>query len=103
MRPTEKIKKLFVKSNVTVSSELDDKIINDAFQVLEKSIKTKSAEPEPNIWRIIMKSRITKIAAAAVIIIAVLIGISHFSDSVDIAGKAYGITGSGSGQKYASQ
>ena len=92
MRPTEKIKKLFVKSNVTVSSELDDKIINDAFQVLEKSIKTKSAEPEPNIWRIIMKSRITKIAAAAVIIIAVLIGISHFSDSVDIAGKAYGIT-----------
>jgi len=91
MRPTEKIKKLFVKSNVTVSSELDDKIINDAFQAFENSRKTKSAALQPNIWRIIMKSRITKLAAAAVIIIAVLIGISHLGGPIDIATPAYGL------------
>jgi len=76
MRPTEKIKKLFVKSNVTVSSKLDDKIINDAFHAFEQSIKTKPAAYQPNIWRIIMKTKITKIAAAAVIIIAVILGLN---------------------------
>jgi hypothetical protein len=38
-----------------------------------------------NIWRIIMKSRITKIAAAAVIIIPILIGINQFGGSLDSA------------------
>jgi len=42
-----------------------------------------TAVSSPNIWRNIMKSRITKLAAAAVIIIAVLIGISHFGGSID--------------------
>ena len=89
MRPTEKIKKLFVKSNVTVSSKLDDKIINDAFQAFENSIKAKPAALQPNIWRIIMKSRITKLAAAAVIIIAVMIGINQFGGSLDMASVAW--------------
>ena len=39
--------------------------------------------------RTIMKSPITKIAAAAVIIIAVLIGLSFFGDSVSITSTAY--------------
>jgi hypothetical protein len=75
MRPAEKIKKLFVKSNVTVSPEFNNRIINDAFRAFEKSRKTKSAALQPSVWRIIMKSRIIKLAAAAVIIIAVLAGI----------------------------
>jgi len=41
------------------------------------------------IWRKIIKSRITKFAAAAVIIIAVLIGISHFKSSIDGASVAW--------------
>jgi hypothetical protein len=45
---------------------------------------------QPNIWRKIMKSRITKIAAAAVIIIAVLIGVHHFGDSIYVASVAWG-------------
>ena len=40
-----------------------------------------SAEP-PNIWRIIMNSRITKLAAAVVIIIAIMVGINHFGGSI---------------------
>jgi outer membrane lipoprotein-sorting protein len=56
---------------------------------LAESEKTKSAELEPNMWRIIMKSRITKFAAAAVIIIAVLIGVNEFGGSIDGAGVAF--------------
>jgi outer membrane lipoprotein-sorting protein len=41
------------------------------------------------IRRKIMKSPVTKIAAAAVIIIAVLIGLTFFSDSVNITSTAY--------------
>jgi outer membrane lipoprotein-sorting protein len=42
-----------------------------------------------NLRRKIMKSPVTKIAAAAVIIIAVLIGLNFFSDSVSITSTAY--------------
>ncbi len=42
-----------------------------------------------NVWRIIMKSPITKLAAAAVIIIAVLIGINPFNVSLDGTTAAY--------------
>ncbi len=41
-------------------------------------------------WRIIMKSRITKLAAVAVIIIAPLIGINQFGGSFDMTGVAWG-------------
>ena len=42
-----------------------------------------------NICRIIMKSRITKLASAAVIVIAVLIGIHPFNDSLNGTTAAY--------------
>jgi len=44
------------------------------------------------LWEYIMKSKITKLAAAAVIIIGVLVGINYFGGSVDGAKAAYGIT-----------
>jgi len=76
MRSVEKIRSLFAKSNVTVSSKIDDRIINDALTAFAKPEKTQSVSPESNIWRIIMKSPITKLTAAAVIIIAVVFSIS---------------------------
>lgn len=82
MSPAEKIKKIFVKSNVTVSSELDDRIMGAAYQAFEKSEKTKSTTIEPNILRIIMKSRITQFASAAVITLVLIISINSFDDSV---------------------
>jgi hypothetical protein len=44
--------------------------MNDAFAALGQPDRTESAAKQPHIWRIIMKNRITKYAAAAVIIIA---------------------------------
>lgn len=42
-----------------------------------------------SVWRMIMKSRITKLAAA-VIIIAVMIGINYFGGSIDVSSIAWG-------------
>jgi outer membrane lipoprotein-sorting protein len=42
-----------------------------------------------NIWRIIMKSNITKLAAAAVVIVVVLIGIHYSGGSIDGASVAW--------------
>jgi len=77
MSAAEKIKKLFVKSNVTVSPKVDDRIMGTILRAFEKS-KNKESAFVPNIGRIIMKSSFTKLAAAAVIIIAVVLGITIF-------------------------
>jgi outer membrane lipoprotein-sorting protein len=54
-------------------------------KMLDEQSESKQPKPgsQPNIWRIIMKSRITKLAAAAVIIIVVLASINHFGGSLD--------------------
>jgi len=66
------IKKLQLKA----SAELDKRVHDDISAALTKSEQTKSVQPQPNIWRTIMKSPITKLATAAIVIIACVIGLS---------------------------
>jgi len=73
MSSTEKIKRLFTKSTITVSSDVDERIICASLTALDESERTKSADQ--NLRRITMKLRIMKFAAAAAIIIIVLVGI----------------------------
>jgi hypothetical protein len=56
--------------------------------VFDKSGEQPETESRP-LWRTIMKSPITKLAAVAVIIIAVLISIQHFIGSIDGATVAF--------------
>ncbi len=79
MSSAEKIRKLFAKSDITVNSKVDDRIINDVLTALDKSEKTQSVSPEPNIWRLIMKSKITKMAVAAVIIAAIFVSFAQLN------------------------
>jgi len=88
MTDQENIKKLINKADATTKPEADERILSDALDGLEK-LKEKQAALKPNIWRIIMKSKITKLAAAAVVIIAVLIGIYHFDGSIDGSSVAW--------------
>jgi hypothetical protein len=88
MSSAEKIRKLFAKSGLTVNSKLNDRIISDALTAFDKPEKTQSVSSEPNIWRIIMKSKITKLAAA-VIIIVILLGV-NFLGGPDVANVAWG-------------
>jgi hypothetical protein len=77
MNPEERIKELIHKSDVTVSPRTQEKILGEALEHLNSGRKKMpSAYPEPNIWRSIMKSRTMRFAAAAVIIIACVTGLS---------------------------
>ena len=69
------------KLTFTASAELHDRMLAEVLDAQEKSKKTTSAAFTPRIRRIIMRSPITKLAAAAAVIIAVLIGINHFGMS----------------------
>ncbi|MBN1764851.1 MAG: hypothetical protein JW860_06300 [Sedimentisphaerales bacterium] len=74
MKPADDIKSLFEKSTITAGSETDSRILGDALDALP-SVSKAGARPEYK-WRTIMHNRITKYAAAAVIFIAVLIGLN---------------------------
>ena len=92
MRPTENIER-FIKNRkpqVVTSADVDNRVLNNSFAAMEEAMRTKSSVTQPNIWRIIMKSKMTKLAAAAVIIIAVLIGINQFGGSIGGDSVAFG-------------
>ena len=92
MRPENNIEKS-IKNNrlqLTSSSEMDKRILDDILAVLEETKKTKPAGIRPDIWRTIMKSKLTKYAAVAVIIIGVIIGINYFGGSIDGSNVAWG-------------
>jgi outer membrane lipoprotein-sorting protein len=80
---------LMKKSATKTTRELDEKIIGDALQTQEKSKKLKSAVNQSNIWRIIMQSKITKYAVAAVILIAVMLVINYPDTSIDGASTVF--------------
>lgn len=81
MKSTENIERLIKrfcagkKAQIKTTPELDEKILTDALPAQNKTKTTQSAAVQPHIWRIIMRNRMTKYAAAAVIILAIIIGI----------------------------
>ncbi len=88
MRPTENIEKLIKNINIDTNAKIDEEVLGDVIEAFEKSKVKKTSAIEQKIWRIIMKSRMTKLAAAAVIIVAVIISITFLDKSVT---PAYGI------------
>jgi hypothetical protein len=92
MKPTDNISKSFRKLHVPTSAQLDEKIYREISKAVMETENKKSAQYLPNIWRMIMERRITKLAAAAVIVIAVMIGINQFGGSFDGASKVYGMS-----------
>ncbi len=60
------------RSAVKTTTDLDKRIIDASLLAQEKLKQTQSAVPQPNIWRIIMKSNVSKLAAAIIIIGVVL-------------------------------
>ena len=77
MRPTEDIEKLVNNAKIETNPEVNKAVFSELCDELDKIQKEGSALRQPSVWRIIMRNRMTKYAAAAVIVIAVLIGISQ--------------------------
>ncbi len=80
MRPTEDIKKLIKNLNDKTSAEMDRRVVKDVLLALEQSRKTTTP-----LGRTIMKNPITKLAAAAVIILALILSISFWDKSTSTA------------------
>ena len=83
MKPVERIEKLIKKRCYKADAETYDKALGSFLQAVDDHVKQRSAPTEPKIWRQIMKSRITKLAFAAVIIIAVYVVIHQSGGSID--------------------
>ena len=82
MKPADNIKKFFKNASVNTNPKTDRTVFVGMLIAHEKSQSINSAATKPNIRKIIMKSPITKLAAAAVIIIAVFIVANQFGGSV---------------------
>ncbi|MHC4443498.1 MAG: hypothetical protein ACYTF1_02570 [Planctomycetota bacterium] len=90
MKPVDDIERLVEKIDVIPGAEMNQRTLNDIFEAQEKTERAMPADLQPDIWRIVMQSKFVKYAAAAVIIIAILIGINHLGDSKHGANIAWG-------------
>ena len=87
MRSTEKIEKLVkdLDLGMETHAQMDQTILSELLEAQKKSIKQDSAFVLPNIRRFIMKSPMTKFAAAAVVMIAVILSMNLFNKSMPLA------------------
>ncbi len=76
MRPAEEIEKFIEHVPVETRAERDREVLDDALRALKES--KRGTGHQRTIWKTIMKNRMTKYAAAAMIVLAVLIGIGTF-------------------------
>jgi hypothetical protein len=83
VRSTEKIEKLVrnLDLDIETNAQTDQAVLSKLIDAQSKSMKQDSLIAMPNIRRLIMKNSKTKLAAAAVIIVAVLISINPFGNS----------------------
>jgi len=91
MKSGRNIEKIIRNINVMPDARMDKRTLDDIFLAQEKTKKTYSALVEPNVWSIIMKSKITKFATATVIIIGVFFALEFVSES-GTTGVVYGIS-----------
>jgi hypothetical protein len=89
MRPADNINELIKKLQLKASADLDRRVHDDISMTLAEPDKTKSAISQPKIRRTIMKSPIIKLAAAAVIIALVVLGLFEFIGTENTSGVVW--------------
>ena len=78
MRLTEGIEKRIKNVKIVIDSESNERVFSNILQAFQKSTAKDSAPTiQPSIWRMIFRNPITKLAAAAVIIVTISLFISH--------------------------
>ncbi len=77
MKPADEIRRLIHEAEMTTGPEADARILADALDLLDQRRAGRTECPAPALWRIIMSSKITKLAATVVIVAAVLVAM-HF-------------------------
>lgn len=77
------IEKLARDARLALSEEAGRRIVAAAEAELDKTLAGRGAVEAQRAWRTIMKSPITQLSSAAVILIAATVGILHFATSID--------------------
>jgi outer membrane lipoprotein-sorting protein len=78
MRPTDKIKQYLKNVPIKTNPQVNQVVLDDLLDRLDAAQGVKPKTPEPNIWRTIMNNRITKLSAAAVIVVIGALLLSQF-------------------------
>jgi hypothetical protein len=79
VRPAEEVYELMHRLRATPRPEYDERVHGEISKALAERKSTPTAVPQPSIWRIIMKSRLARLAAAAVIVLAALLAVTFFN------------------------
>lgn len=79
MRPENDIEQIIRETRAETSSPIDEQILSAAQAAIQSA-----APAKPSIWRTIVKSRMTKFAAAAVIMV-VLLSVTVFDNGISMA------------------
>jgi len=83
MSSADKLKHFFKNTELSINPDSDEKIFQDVFDAQQKTLKNKPAQPV-NLGRIIMESKLTKLASAALIIIAVIAGVTMVNRTTNV-------------------
>ncbi|MCP4609893.1 MAG: hypothetical protein GY845_14390 [Planctomycetes bacterium] len=75
MRPADMTRQFIKNASIKSNPEVNEAVLKELLNELDQSKSMPCAAREPNIWRTIMRSPITKIATAAVILVSVVAGI----------------------------
>lgn len=78
MRPTEKIENIVKQTKIKTNAQVNEHVFNDLLRYLPAADTAKTSAPRPTLWRIIMKTPMTKLAAAAAIIAVIAIVSTQF-------------------------
>ena len=76
MRPRENIEKFIKDAPIHSNPEVNQAVLKDLLKQIDNAETQKPAVTLPNLRRTIMKSTITKLAAAAAIMTAVVLGLN---------------------------
>jgi hypothetical protein len=89
MQPADDIRRFINESQIAASSQVDRRILADALEDLEKRRADRLAR-RPGAWRVVMRTRTGKLAAAALVVVGLLVVMQQLGGSSGAAGVAWG-------------
>jgi hypothetical protein len=91
IKETEKLieRSYLNKLDAPPDTEMDERILGDAVTKMGEVRRAESVSAGANIWRIIMKNRMIKLTATAVLAIAIIVGIVETGKPLDGASAVY--------------
>jgi len=89
MKSPDEVKAFYKNATVNTNPAADATVLNDALQAGKLKPQERAAHPEPRIRRFIMRNSITKLATAALVVLAAALGLSLLNRSTQ---PVYGMT-----------